>query len=81
MMNTQFFEDLSNKIKEMYDASPAEDMERNVHALLKGAFTKLELVTREEFDIQTEILRKTRKQLAELEQQLAEIEARLEQSA
>ena len=81
MMNTQFFEDLSNKIKEMYDASPAEDMERNVHALLKGAFTKLELVTREEFDIQAEILRKTREQLVELEQQLAEIEARLEQSA
>ena len=81
MMSTQFFEDLSNKIKEMYDASPAEDMERNVHALLKGAFTKLELVTREEFDIQAEILRKTREQLVELEQQLAEIEARLEQSA
>ena len=80
-MSTQFFEDLSNKIKEMYDASPAEDMERNVHALLKGAFTKLELVTREEFDIQAEILRKTREQLVELEQQLAEIEARLEQSA
>lgn len=81
MMNTQFFEDLSNKIKEMYADSPAEDMGRNVHALLQGAFTKLELVTREEFDIQAEILRKTREQLTELEQQLAEIEARLEQSA
>ena len=81
MMNTQFFEDLSNKIKEMYAASPAEGMERNVHALLQGAFTKLELVTREEFDIQAEILRKTREQLTELEQQLAEIEVRLEQSA
>lgn len=78
-MNTQIFEELSNKIKEIYSSLPAESVERNVHALLQGAFTKLELVTREEFDIQAEVLRKTRAQLADLEKQLADIEASLGQ--
>ena len=78
-MNAQFFDELSNKIKEIYSSLPADGVERNVHALLQGAFTKLELVTREEFDIQAEILRKTRAQLADLEKQLAELEARLGQ--
>ncbi|GAB7564281.1 hypothetical protein LG202_23200 [Methylobacillus methanolivorans] len=78
-MNAQFFEELSNKIKEIYSSLPAEGVEHNVHALLQGAFTKLELVTREEFDIQAEILRKTRAQLADLEKQLADIEVKLGQ--
>ncbi|ABE50776.1 MULTISPECIES: accessory factor UbiK family protein [Methylobacillus] len=80
-MSVQFIDELSNKIKEIYASLPAEDVERNLHALLKGAFTKLELVTREEFDVQTEVLRKTRAQLAALEKQLAEIEAKLGQSS
>ncbi|MCB5190735.1 accessory factor UbiK family protein [Methylobacillus arboreus] len=78
-MNAQMIEELSNKIKEIYSSLPADGIERNLHALLQGAFTKLELVSREEFDIQAEILRKTRVQLTDLEKQLAALEARLEQ--
>lgn len=80
-MSTPVIDELSNKIKEIYSSLPADGAERNLHALLQGAFTKLELVTREEFDIQAEVLRKTRAQLADLEKQLAEIETKLGQSS
>ena len=56
--------------------SPLPDIEKNIDALLKGMFTKMELVTREEFDIQTEVLKRTRQKLEELEKKLSEIEAR-----
>ncbi|MDP1659351.1 MAG: accessory factor UbiK family protein, partial [Methylotenera sp.] len=45
------------------------------HALLKSAFTKMELVTREEFDVQVEVLRNTREKLSQLEAKLAELES------
>jgi BMFP domain-containing protein YqiC len=54
--------------------SPLPDIEKNIDALLKGMFTKMELVTREEFDIQTEVLKRTRQKLEELEKKLSEIE-------
>ena len=76
MLNNQFIEDLSNKIKEMASSSPAADVSKNLHALLQGALTKLELVSREEFDAQAEVLRNTRAQLARLEQSLAALESR-----
>ena len=56
--------------------SPLPDIEKNIDALLKGMFTKMELVTREEFDVQTEVLKRTRQKLEELEKKLFEIEAR-----
>jgi BMFP domain-containing protein YqiC len=56
--------------------SPLPDIEKNIDALLKGMFTKMELVTREEFDVQTEVLKRTRQKLEELEKKLSEIEAR-----
>jgi len=55
--------------------SPLPDIEKNIDALLKGMFTKMELVTREEFDVQTEVLKRTRQKLEELEKKLSEIVA------
>lgn len=75
-MSAKIIEELSNKIKELYSSVPAEGMERNLNALLQGAFTKLELVSREEFEVQAEILRKTRAQLEKLEQELSALEAK-----
>ena len=75
MLNNQKLNDLSNKIRELVDASPLADVEKNVNALLKSAFTKMELVTREEFDVQAEVLRNTREKLAVLEAKLALMEA------
>ncbi len=55
--------------------SPAKDIEKNVRALLAQGFTKLDLITREEFDIQAEVLARARQQLATLEARVAELEA------
>jgi BMFP domain-containing protein YqiC len=76
MKNLAFFDDLSIKIREMIKTSPAGDLEKNIHALLQSMFTKLELVSREEFDIQAEVLRQTREKLTALEKQIEAIEKR-----
>jgi len=73
-MNMQFVEDLSAKLRETLSRSPAGDLEKNIHALLQSAFTKLALVSREEFDVQTEVLRQTREKLDALERQLSTLE-------
>jgi len=76
-VNTQILEDLSNKIRELVNSSPAADVEKNIRALLQGAFTKLELVNREEFDVQADLLRHTREKLAQLEIRVNELESLL----
>jgi len=74
MLNQEKIEYLSFKIKELTKNSPAGDLEKNLHALLQGAFTKMGLVSREEFDVQTEVLRKTREKLNQLETQITRLE-------
>ena len=76
MLNNEKLNEISNKIREIVKDSPLPDIEKNIDALLKGMFTKMELVTREEFDVQTEVLKRTRRKLEELEKKLSEIEAR-----
>ena len=76
MLNNEKLSELSNKIREIVKDSPLPDIEKNIDALLKSMFTKMELVTREEFDVQTELLKRTRQKLEELEKKLSEIEAR-----
>jgi BMFP domain-containing protein YqiC len=75
MLNNEKLREISNKIREIVKDSPLPDIEKNIDALLKGMFTKMELVTREEFDVQTEVLKRTRQKLEELEKKLSEIEA------
>ena len=74
MFNSSFINDLSNKIRELVKNSPLDDMDKNIHALIQGAFTKMELISREEFDVQAEVLRNTRDKLTLLEAKLAELE-------
>jgi BMFP domain-containing protein YqiC len=74
MFNSQVLNDLSNKINDIIKSSPLADMEKNINALIQGAFTKMELVSREEFDVQAEVLRNTREKLEKLEAKLAELE-------
>ena len=80
MITTQFFEDLSIKIRDIVKTTPAGDIEKNLRALLQGAFTKLELVSREEFDVQADVLRHTREKLDQMEAKLAELETLLQKS-
>ena len=77
MLNSQVLNNLSIKIKEIVKSSPLEDRDKNIHALIQGAFTKMELVSREEFDVQTEVLRSTREKLKLCEEKLAELESLL----
>ena len=77
MLNKQAIEDLSNKIKDVMAQSPAADLEKNLRALLQGGFAKLDLVSREEFDVQAEALRHARDQLASLEEKVALLEKSL----
>jgi BMFP domain-containing protein YqiC len=72
-MNT-FFTDLQNKISQAIENSPAKDIEKNVKSMMTQGFSKLDLVTREEFDIQTQVLAKTRAKLEALETRLAALE-------
>ena len=72
-----FFNDLQDKINQAIESSPAKDIERNVKAMMTQGFSKLDLVTREEFDIQTQVLAKTRAKLEALELRVAELEAKL----
>ena len=75
MLNNEKLREISNKIREIVKDSPLPDIEKNIDALLKSMFTKMELVTREEFDVQTEVLKRTRQKLEELEKKLSDIEA------
>jgi BMFP domain-containing protein YqiC len=72
-----FFNDLQGKINQAIENSPAKDIERNVKAMMTQGFSKLDLVTREEFDIQAQVLAKTRAKLEALELRVAELEAKL----
>jgi ubiquinone biosynthesis accessory factor UbiK len=76
-MNEKFVAELSAKLAALAAANPAKDIEKNVRGLLSGAFEKLDLVSREEYEVQTLVLAKAREKLAQLEARLAELEARL----
>ena len=80
MINSTIFNDLSNKIIKLTESSPIADMDKNVHALIQGAFTKMELVSRQEFDTQAAALQLAREKLASLEQKLAALESQLQAS-
>lgn len=74
-MNQKLLDDINAKLKAVMAQSPAADLERNLRAMLGAAFTRLDLVSREEFDIQREVLARTRARLAELEKQVAALES------
>jgi len=76
-MNSNFFSDIQGKINQALESGPAKDIERNVKAAMTQGFAKLDLVTREEFDIQAQVLAKTRAKLEALELRVSELEARL----
>jgi ubiquinone biosynthesis accessory factor UbiK len=74
-LNNTFLNEVSSKLSGLIANSPLQDIEKNVKAVLGTAFTKLDLVTREEFDVQREVLARTRAKLEALETRIAELEA------
>ncbi|MFZ6814919.1 accessory factor UbiK family protein [Undibacterium sp. Rencai35W] len=74
MSKPDFFNEIQSKINQVLENSPAKDIEKNVKAMMSQGFSKLDLVTREEFDIQAQVLTKTRAKLDTLEARIAELE-------
>ena len=75
MNNPKFLDEISARLNEAAANSPLKDFEKNARALLGQGFAKLDLVTREEFDVQSELLARTRQKLDELEARVAAFEA------
>ncbi len=72
-----FLTELQDRIQQVLQQSPAKDLEKNMKAMLNQGFSKLDLLTREEFEVQAEVLARTRTKLEALEARVAELEARL----
>lgn len=80
-MNTQFFDDLANKISKTLPPVPSgmkNELEQSIRNILHNAFDKLDLVTREDFEVQSSVLQKTRIKLEKLEKKLNELETKLD---
>ena len=76
MIDRRLFEDLGERINEAFRNSPAQDFEKNLRALLAGWFDRMDLVLREDFEVQKRLLEKAQAKLAALEARVAELEAR-----
>jgi hypothetical protein len=74
MQGTQFIDELTAKMSQLAATSPARDVEKNLRALLSAGLARLDVVTREEFDVQAKLLARTLEKLAALESRLAELE-------
>lgn len=72
MEKQAFFQDFQQKVMDLIKGSPAADIERNIKALMGQTFNKLELVSREEFDIQTALLQSLQARVDALEARLAQ---------
>ena len=74
-MDEKLVTELSARLAALAAANPLKDLERNFRALLASTFEKLELVSREEYDVQVQVLARTREKLTQLEKLVAELEA------
>jgi BMFP domain-containing protein YqiC len=76
MLNPKLLDEMSARVSSMLANTPAGEVEKNLRAALGGLFSRLDLVTREEFDVQREVLKRTREKLTVLEGRVTELEAR-----
>jgi len=80
MLDPKLFDDIAQRLTGAMPSAAREiqtDLEKNLRAATQSVFAKLDLVTREEFDVQTKVLARSRAKLEQLEKQVAELEARL----
>ena len=76
-MKEKLLSEIAARLAAIAAANPAKDLEKNFRGLLSSAFTRLELVSREEFDVQSEVLRRARERVTQLEGRVAQLEQRL----
>ena len=72
-----WFEEFQKNVSDLIARSPAADIERNVKAFMGQAFNKMDLITREEFDIQVDMLKRVQERAAALEEQVQQLEQRM----
>lgn len=77
MNKNRLFEDFQSRINQVLENSPARDLEKNFKAMVTQGLSRLDMVTREEFDIQAQVLAKTRAKLELLEARVAELESQM----
>ena len=76
MIDKSLFEELGGRINEALRNSPAQDIEKNLRALLAAWFDRLDLVLREDFEVQKKLLERAQARLAELEARVRDLEGR-----
>jgi BMFP domain-containing protein YqiC len=75
VINPPFLDELGRRLQALAAQTPVADLEKNARVLLAGAFSRLDLVTREEFDAQSRLLARTRERVEQLEARVAQLEA------
>ena len=76
MINNKLFDEMSSRLSQLAASGPIADMDKNMRAMLSAFAARLDLVTREEFDVQREVLARTREKLTALEARIVELEQR-----
>lgn len=77
MTSAKFIDEIGARIREAIATSPARDVDRNIRALLSAGLARLDLVPRSEFEVQVQVLLRTREKLEALTMRITELEARL----
>lgn len=80
MVKSSFIDEVAARLTEVLAASPARDVEKNLKAALTGLFSRLDLVSREEFDVQAQVLADTEAKLRALEARIARLEGEVASS-
>ena len=75
-MDKRLLDELGSRLREAMQASPAQDLEKNLHALMVAFLDRFDVVAREDFEVQRKLLARAQEKLAALEARLAELEAR-----
>lgn len=77
MIDPKILDDLSSKMSSLLANTPAKDIEKNVKAMVSSMLGRLDIVTRDEFDVQTQVLGRTREKLTALEARVEALEKKL----
>lgn len=81
MIDKHLLNELGDRVSEAMRHSPAQDLEKNVRALLLAFFDRFDLVAREDFEVQKRLLGRAQAKLAVLEARVAELESGAEPPA
>lgn len=73
-----FFSQIQQNLSDLIANSPAADVEKNVKAFMGQAFTRMDLLTRDEFDTQLALLERALARITSLEQRVQELENKIE---